>query len=91
MASRHDGPASPLFQALPFQGNVAFDELATAEVSDAMRSAGTRAPSGTSGVETRASATKKHAEWSPIPSAGISLLKTHQCVEGCCERAGEKI
>ncbi len=30
MASRHDGPASPLFQALPFEGNVSFEELATA-------------------------------------------------------------
>ena len=38
MTSEHDGPASPLFQALPFQGTAPFEALADAEVSPAMRS-----------------------------------------------------
>ena len=46
MASRHDGPASPLFQPIPFDGNASFQEFATPDVSDVMRSAAVRAPSG---------------------------------------------
>jgi hypothetical protein len=46
MAPQHDGPASPLFEALPFEGTVSFRALPGAEVSPAMRTSVERAPRG---------------------------------------------
>jgi hypothetical protein len=46
MPSRHDGPASPQFEAIPFHGNTSLKGLADADVSEAMRSTAARAPSG---------------------------------------------
>jgi hypothetical protein len=46
MTLQHDGPASPLFQALPFRGTAPFEALANAEVSAAMRVSAGKAPRG---------------------------------------------
>jgi len=46
MAPQHDGPASPLFEALPFEGTVSFRALPGAEVSAVMRASVERAPRG---------------------------------------------
>jgi hypothetical protein len=46
MTYQHDGPASPLFEALPFRGNTTLDALAGADVSAAMRAAAGEAPKG---------------------------------------------
>ncbi len=46
MALQHDGPASPLFEALPFKGTTSFGSLASAEVSPAMRGSAEAAPKG---------------------------------------------
>ena len=46
MALQHDGPASPLFEALPFRGTLPFEALAKANVSPAMRGSVSRAPRG---------------------------------------------
>jgi hypothetical protein len=46
MTFPHDGPASPLFEALPFEGTASFKALARAEVSEAMRAAAGGAPKG---------------------------------------------
>jgi hypothetical protein len=46
MPSRHDGPASPQFEPIPFRGNASFRSLAGGEVSDVMRQSVPRAPTG---------------------------------------------
>ena len=46
MASRHDGPASPQFRALPFTGDTSFEAIARADVSSTMRTAASYAPTG---------------------------------------------
>jgi hypothetical protein len=46
MALLHDGPASPLFEALPFRRGLPFEALAKANVSPAMRGSVPRAPRG---------------------------------------------
>jgi hypothetical protein len=46
MTYQHDGPASPLFGALPFDGNASFKALAGADVSAAMRASAGGAPKG---------------------------------------------
>jgi hypothetical protein len=46
MTFRHDGPASPLFEVLPFDGNASFKALARAEVSLEMRGSAAGAPKG---------------------------------------------
>ncbi len=46
MKRQHDGPASPLFEALPFDGNTSFKALVRAEVSPALRSSVPKAPKG---------------------------------------------
>ena len=46
MPHKHDGPASPLFEALPFGGNVSFKALSGAEVSPTMRAWAAAAPRG---------------------------------------------
>src|SRR5215470_10020019 len=46
MASRHDGPASPQFKALPFKGNTSFEDIARAGVSPTMQRAARHAPTG---------------------------------------------
>ena len=46
MPHKHDGPASPLFEALSFGGNVSFRALSDAEVSPTMRALAAAAPRG---------------------------------------------
>ena len=46
MPSRHDGPASPQFESIPFDGNISFKALARADLSETLRSCAVRAPSG---------------------------------------------
>jgi hypothetical protein len=46
MSSRHDGPASPLFEPIPFRGNTSVKALSSAKVSETMRAAAARAPTG---------------------------------------------
>ncbi len=46
MPSRHDGPASPRFQCLPFEGNTSFETIGQAPVSETLRGVAGRAPSG---------------------------------------------
>jgi len=46
MTLRHDGPASPLFDALPFDGNASFKAVARAECSPEMRASAIGAPKG---------------------------------------------
>ena len=46
MPSINDGPSSPLFTPLPFEGNVSLAKLAEAGISDEMAAALEHAPSG---------------------------------------------
>jgi hypothetical protein len=46
MPSRHDGPASPRFEPLPFDEGTSFKKLAELDISAGMRAALGRAPSG---------------------------------------------
>ena len=46
MTSRHDGPASPQFEPIPFRGNASLRSFEDAPVSPTMRAAALRAPSG---------------------------------------------
>ena len=46
MPHKQDGPASPLFEALPFGGNVSFKALSKAEVSPVMQGSVAAAPRG---------------------------------------------
>ncbi len=47
MAAVHDGPQSPLFQAVPFRGNATFVTLRKAGLSKKMQDTASRAPRGT--------------------------------------------
>jgi len=46
MTYQHDGPASPLFEPIPFEGTASFKALANAEVSPTLRASAGQAPRG---------------------------------------------